>query len=274
MNEIIQYLRIYKISEVIDILFLSVLIYSALKFIRKSRAEQLVKGILILGLIALISRILKLYVMQQTVNMITALGAVAIVVVFQPELRSALEQLGRRKIFDFKDSQVNDYMNSIIIEMCTAVEKLSEKKTGALIVVEKQTGLNDIISTGIMIDSVVSSKLIETIFVTNTPLHDGAIVIRNDRIVAAKCILPISKSETLKNNYGTRHRAAVGISQESDALVIIVSEETSNISIAQDGRITKINDKVFLINSIRNSLKSSNEKGLFDKLRRSKGEKN
>ncbi len=237
-----DFLRLLKITDIIDILIVAIIIYNLLKTIRETRAVQLVKGIIILFLALQISDWLNLTTMNFLLKNTMQIGLFAVVVIFQPELRSLLERLGRSKAGDllaFNVSQGKDTVDHSVSEIVDACVNLSSHKTGALIVIERSTKLGDVIKTGTLINADISSALIENIFVPNTPLHDGALIIREDKLYAAGCLLPLTSNSNLSRELGTRHRAAIGMSECSDAVVIAVSEETGKISLASNGTLTR-----------------------------------
>jgi len=227
-----------QLADIIDILIIAFLIYQLLMLVRGTRASEVVKGLVVLLLICLLSNVLGLTALSWVLNIIVSNGAIALVILFQPELRRILEQLGRgTKIRHFvNDDGEND---RIVSEITLCLTNLSRRRVGALIVFERQTGLKDIIETGTHLDSVISAPLLENIFEPNTPLHDGAVIIHDTRIIAGACILSLSDSNSITRDLGTRHRAAMGVSETTDALVLIVSEETGIISMAQDGKLTR-----------------------------------
>jgi diadenylate cyclase len=229
--------------SVMDILVVSFIFYKAYMLIKETRAEQLLKGIILIIALIPISYLLKLDMLYFILNKTLTIGVLSVIIIFQPEIRRALEHLGR-SAFDDKH-YVNDKEALIrtINEISVAVQNLSETKTGALIVMEQSTGLNELIGAGTLLDANVTSNLLENIFVVNTPLHDGATIIRNNRILVSGCVLPLTDNNTINKKLGTRHRAAIGLSEVSDALIIIVSEETGVISLAINGRITRGYDK-------------------------------
>lgn len=231
------------IQHVIDIAIVSYVLYRLLLLIRETRAEQVLKGLFILLFVTKLSEILKLHAIFWILKNTVTVGVIALLIVFQPELRRALEQIGRGKLFDRTMFLPNERDPSTIIgEIVKAVQNMAKDKTGALIVVERKTGINDVIETGVRIDGQLTGELLENIFVPNTPLHDGAVIIRGDRLAAAGCFLPLTENPNLSKQLGTRHRAALGISESSDALAIIVSEETGIISVANDGKLTRYLD--------------------------------
>ncbi|MFR5859224.1 MAG: diadenylate cyclase CdaA [Clostridia bacterium] len=230
------------ITDVLDILIVAFLIYKVLGFIRETRAEQLAKGLLVLVVITMLSEVLHLYTLHWLLSGLMTVGLVAIVVIFQPELRRGLEYLGRSRISNVFGEVNQEEAKHIVGEFVEAIEAMSSTRTGALIVIERQTALNDIIETGTIINTDISAQMIGTIFYEGTPLHDGAVIVRGDRLYAAGCVLPLTQNKDLNKELGTRHRAGIGITENSDALVIIVSEETGVISIAQNGKLTRFLD--------------------------------
>ncbi len=229
-------LKIVRVRDFIDIAIVAFAIYKGISLFRETRASKLIKGILVLIIFTQIARVMQLNTVNFILENTLQIGLIAILIVFQPELRRALEKVGTasiKKIIKINDdSEEND-----IGEVCRAVSKLASSKTGALIIIERTTKLGDIMSSGIIIDSKISEGLLINIFVPNTPLHDGAVVIGDNRIKAAACFLPLTQDNTLSKELGTRHRAAVGISEVADCLAIVVSEETGKISLAHNGKI-------------------------------------
>lgn len=228
--------------DIIDMAIVAYVLYKLYVMIRDTRAVALLKGLIVLLLATLVSKWLELNVINWLMQKTMTVVMVALPVVFQPELRRALEQLGRGRFFH-NSSQLNAAEKETLFEeLARTVTALSKNKIGALIVLERQTGLNDYIETGIKIDGLVSSEFLINIFIPNTPLHDGAVIIRGNRIQAAGCLLPLSDDRTLTKELGTRHRAAIGISEQADAVVIVVSEETGIISLARGGRLHRYMD--------------------------------
>ena len=246
--------------SILDILVVSYIFYKGYMLIRETRAEQLLKGILLIGVLIPISYLLKLDMLYFILNKTLTIGVLSVVIIFQPEIRRALVHLGRSAFDDMHGIQNEEVLEKIMSEITYAVDNLSKSKTGALIVIEQSTGLNEIISTGTLLDANITSNLLENIFVVNTPLHDGATIIRNDRIAASGCFLPLTTNNTINKKLGTRHRAGIGLSEVSDALIIIVSEETGTISLAMNGKITRDYErdrlKTVLIKIIENRSKS------------------
>ena len=210
--------------------------------IRETRAEQVLKGLAILLFATKLSEVLQFNTIYWILKNTATVGVIALLIVFQPELRRALEQIGRGQLFDRLFLRDDMDPSILINEVVRSVQNLARMKVGALIVIERKTGINEIIETGVKIDGELSSALLENIFVVNTPLHDGAVVIRGDRIAAAGCFLPLTENNNISKQLGTRHRAAIGITEVSDAIAIVVSEETGVISIADNGKLTRYLD--------------------------------
>ncbi|MFA7502785.1 MAG: diadenylate cyclase CdaA [Anaerovoracaceae bacterium] len=229
-------------SDVIDVIIISFAVYKLLGFIRMSRAEQLAKGLLILIIASFISDTFDFYTVNWILTKVLDVGIIALVVVFQPELRRGLEYLGRGKFGSKQFSMDKERMKETSDTLVRAVEYFAATRTGALIVIERETALSDIAETGIIMNSALSESLIENLFYKGSPLHDGAVILRDDRIYAAGCVLPLSENNNLSKDLGTRHRAGVGITEVSDAVVLIVSEETGIISMAVDGRLSRFLD--------------------------------
>lgn len=269
-----DFIKLFKITDVIDIIIVAVIIYNLLKMIRETRAMQLVKGLVLLFLALQVSARLNLTTMNFLLRNTMQIGLFAIVVIFQPELRSMLERLGRSKAgdliaFNVASGSDSGFENSIN-EIVNACVNLSHTKTGALIVIERSTKLGDVIKTGTPVNAEITSALIENIFVPNTPLHDGAVIIRDDKIFAAGCLLPLTSNTNLSRELGTRHRAALGMSENSDALVIVVSEETGKISLAVNGTLTRNLIDMTLRRALTKGL-SSQSKNDADKIKFWKG---
>ncbi|QAT41335.1 diadenylate cyclase CdaA [Clostridium sp. JN-9] len=248
--------------SILDILVVSYIFYKLYMLIKETRAEQLLKGLVLIFLLIPISSLLHLTMLNWILSKTITIGVLSFVIIFQPEIRRALEHLGRSAFNDRHILQDESIMTEVLEEITTAVENLSETNTGALIVIEQTTGLGEIINTGTKLDALVSSALLENIFVVNTPLHDGATIIRNNRIVSSGCFLPLTSNNDLNKKLGTRHRAAIGLSETSDALVIVVSEETGTISLAVNGSITRNYDKNKLKNILSRIIKKRQLKKL------------
>ncbi len=236
------YLPQVGVLDIVEILIIAIFVYFVLVWIKNTKAWMLLRGFVMLGIFIFIAVIFRMSTILWLVRNGIGLLAIAAVVVFQPELRRALERLGESNLFErmFSFDRRKDakrFSNATMRAIITACTEMAETKTGALIVVEKATHLTEYERTGIAMDSLVSSELLINIFEHNTPLHDGAVIIRGDRIMAATCYLPLSENTKISKSLGTRHRAGLGLSEVCDAAVIIVSEETGHISIAQGGRL-------------------------------------
>ncbi|MBQ3854565.1 MAG: diadenylate cyclase CdaA [Anaerovibrio sp.] len=227
------------IWDVIDVLIVAVILYKVYEMLKDTRAITLVKGLVVLMIVTLLASFLELHVISWLLQKTVTLLFVALPIVFQPELRRALERIGQGR-FLANDNFLNiEEANSLVNEIDKAVFNMADKKIGALLVIEKNVGINEIIDTGIKIDAIVTSEFLMNVFIPNTPLHDGAAVIRGRRMVAAGCYLPLTDDRSLSTELGTRHRSAIGLSEQCDALIIIVSEETGVVSVAENGRIQR-----------------------------------
>lgn len=231
-------LKSIRIWSAFDILIVAIIFYKLYQLIEETRAEQLLKGIVFIFLLVPISSFFKLTMLNWILSNTLPIGFIAVVIIFQPEIRKALEHIGRTTLSEVHVIDSDQLIENALNEITNAAQDLSSSKTGALIVIEQTTGLNEIIDSGTKIDAIISSALLENIFVVNTPLHDGATIIRNGRIIASGCFLPLSDNNTISKKLGTRHRAALGISEVSDALTVVVSEETGTISLAVNGKLT------------------------------------
>lgn len=231
------------IRSLLDIAIVAYVFYRILKLITGTRAEQLLKGLLLLLVFSVLASILKLDMVNWLVEKLWILFAITLPIVFQPELRRLLEQIGRGSFFSSKRSNLEvDEYNRILQELTDAVAVLSRNKIGALIVLTRETGIAEHTESGIELDAIVTASLLINIFVPNTPLHDGAIVINEGRIEKAACFLPLSDNPFLDKDLGTRHRAGIGITEVSDAIAIIVSEETGSVSVATEGKLHRYLD--------------------------------
>ena len=245
-HNILTYIKMYQeypiklISLILDIVIVVFLAYELLRIVKDSRAWQLVKGIAFLVIATALSGILNLHILNYILSTVMDWGVILIIIIFQPEIRRALEQLGGTnkfsRFFGF-DKDIITKTKEDIYKVVIAVYELAQKRTGALIVIERDIQIKDIIATGIPMDAEVSPQLLVNIFVPNTPLHDGAVVISNNKIAAAACMLPLASDQDIAKELGTRHRAGIGISKESDSIAIIVSEETGKVSVAKDGTL-------------------------------------
>ncbi len=228
----------YFITAIDIVLVVTIIIYIA-KIIKKTRAGQIVKGILVLAVIYTVAKLSNMVILTFLLDNFMSYGIILLLIVFQPELRNVFEKLGRSKLVDVFDMDDNILVKHAISEVTKATEIMSMKQIGALIVFERNTKVSEVLREGVPLNSKVTSELIQNIFMPRTPLHDGAIVISGSEILAAKCILPLASEVSVPKNLGTRHRAAVGITEISDALVVVVSEETGTISLAEGGKLTR-----------------------------------
>lgn len=253
------------IVDIIDITIVAFVFYFIYKFIRERRASKLAAGILILILVLVLSGMLGMHVLEFLLTNLFQVGLIAIIIVFQPELRSALEKVAEEPLKSLRNigegkSSASEQTHALIGEITTAVCDMALDKTGALIVIERSTKLGDIIKSGTVINANATSFLIRNIFFNKAPLHDGAMVVRDGRIWAAGCFLPLSTNDDIIKDLGTRHRAAIGMSENSDAVVVVVSEETGAISIALEGKLTR-NYSYNTLKSALTSLLISEESG-------------
>lgn len=233
-----------KWTDLVEVLIISILLYKVLAWIKESKAWSLLKGIVIILLFVMVAAIFSMTTILWIAKNVFSVAVTAMVVVFQPELRKALEQLGRRKvlssIFSFDNRIIGErFSDETINEIARGSFEMGRSKTGALIVIAQNDLLTDYERTGIMLDSAISSQLLINIFEHNTPLHDGAVIVQGNRIVAATCYLPLSENMELSKELGTRHRAGVGISEVTDSMTVIVSEETGRVSVAYEGKLTR-----------------------------------
>lgn len=249
------------ISSILDIAVVAYLFYKGYMLIRGTRAEQLLKGIMLMVFLIPLSYLLNLEVVNFILNKTLTVGLISVVIIFQPEIRRVLEHIGRRAFDEVYNIEDQEERNIVINEIVTAVKNLSESKTGALLVIEQATGLGEILGTGTILDAKISANLLENIFVVNTPLHDGATIIRKDRIIASGCVLPLTNNDKIDKKLGTRHRAAIGLSEVSDSIIIVVSEETGTISLAINGKLTRNYDaerlRIILLNLLKNKEKNN-----------------
>jgi len=253
----------FGLIDLLDVLIVAVVLYKLYGMIKDTRAVTLLKGLLVILVAALISNWLHLNALYWLLGKTLTVVAVALPVVFQPELRRALEHIGRGRIFSKSDRLNEEEMSNLFRELAKTAAILANAKTGALILMERETGLNDYLESGIRIDGLVSSELLLNCFIPNTPLHDGAIILRGNRVMAAGCLLPLTEKPDLDKELGTRHRAALGLSEQADAVVLIVSEETGLISLAIGGKL----ERRFDMDSLQARLKTlfaSKGQGLSD----------
>jgi diadenylate cyclase len=225
------------LADIVDILLVWYVIYKVINLIRGTKAVQLLKGIFVILLVKFISDNLGFNTLSWIMGNVITWGFLAIIIIFQPELRRALEQLGRGKFFSRSGNQEEEDQEKFIEAVVKATDYMAKRRIGALISIERETGMSDYIETGIALNSKISSELLINIFIPNTPLHDGAVIIQKNVVAAAACYLPLSESPFISKELGTRHRAALGISEVTDSITIIVSEETGNISLTKNGEL-------------------------------------
>lgn len=274
MSRLVSTISTVGIVDIIDMLILAFIIYKGFKIVRETKAQQLITGVVIIVGIYLVSSAFELKVMSFLLENFLQIGILAIVIVFQPELRRILERVGRANVKSLKiindthSDNAYQHWSSAIDAIGEAVSQLSDTTTGALIVIEREIRLGDQIDTGTILDCIPSVSTLGTIFFPKTPLHDGAVIIRDARIIAAGCFLPTpQKEETINKLLGSRHRAAIGMSENSDAIVIVVSEETGTVSVAENGELTRGYTKERLISLLRSKLipeKGQGESKLFE----------
>lgn len=259
-NQFVYTISNLRIFDIIDILIIAFIVYKAIEFLRETRAGQLVKGIVFLLALYAFAIAFKLAVLRWLLSAVFGSAIVAIAIIFQPELRRLLERVGQTKIGNLQSGgdeakAIADSVNKI----CKAAGQMQKTKTGALIVFERKTQLGEIINTGTVVDAEVSESLVNNIFFPKSPLHDGAAIVRDGRIYAASCILPLTQSTAFSSQLGTRHRAAIGMTENSDAIVLIVSEETGIISVAFNGQITRNHTVQSAFEEIKDKLVNDNE---------------
>lgn len=246
MNVIQEYFKNafsgFGITDAVDIIIVAAVVYYILKLILETRAEQIIKGILVLVVATFISDVLNLHTLNWMCKGALALGAVAVLIVLQPELRRALEFMGRGRIVSGLGQGDKENSKRIAGDITSAIEKFSNEKTGALIVFERQTVLEEYAETGTILNARITEQLLGNLFYEGSPLHDGAVIINGTNVYAAGCVLPLTKNQNISKDLGTRHRAGIGITENSDAIVLIVSEETGIISMAEDGRLERFLD--------------------------------
>lgn len=262
-------------TDVVEIIIIAFILYHFLLWMKNTRAWALMKGLLVIVVFLLIAAFFQMNTILWLASKLFSVAVIALVIIFQPELRHALEQLGRSNIFarfftrNLQKDSPDDYTEKTTNEIVKASFEMGKAKTGALIVVERETPLNEYIRSGIMLDSLLSSQLLINIFEHNTPLHDGAVVVRGNRIVSATCYLPLSDNFQLSKDLGTRHRAAVGVSEASDSVTVIVSEETGAVSLAVGGVLHRNVDADFLKEKLNNLIVSNSGGAPFmEKIRR------
>lgn len=259
-NQFVYTISNVRVFDIIDILIIAYIVYKAIEFLRETRAGQLVKGIVFLLALYAFSIAFELAVLRWLLSAVFGSAIVAIAIIFQPELRRLLERVGQTRIGNLQSGgdESEEILNSVD-KICKAAGQMQKTKTGALIVFERKTQLGEIINTGTMVDAAVSESLVNNIFYPKSPLHDGAVIVRDGRICAASCILPLTQSTVFSSQLGTRHRAAIGMTENSDAIVLIVSEETGTISIAFNGQITRNYTVESAFNEIKDKLVNDKE---------------
>ena len=251
--------------DVFDIIIVAMILYKSYQMIQDTRAITLVKGLMVIISLTIICGWLNLHVMTWILQKSSEWLLIALPILFQPELRRALEHLGQGQFFtkgvSLLDKKTAD---AVVDEIVKTAKKLSQTKTGALMVIEREMKLNDISITGIHIDGIISSEFLLNVFIVNTPLHDGAAIIRGNRLISAACVLPLTENHELSTELGTRHRAAIGLSEQCDALIVVVSEETGTVSVAEGGRLMRRFDEQTLAAKIRPAFVAKDDK-FFDK---------
>ena len=267
----------FRPEDALDIAIVSYIVYKMIGFIRETRAMQLIRGLVIIIVAFFVSDIFNLYLLNWLLKSLFTMGLFAVVVLFQPELRRALEQVGRKNLMNTKSFRNIDKNKAVetVDSLVSAIDDFSATRTGALIAIERETMLNDIIETGVVVDAEISIRLLGNLFYEGSPLHDGGVIIRGARIHAASCVFPLTEKKNIGRNLGTRHRAGVGLSEVCDALIIIVSEETGVVSIAEDGKIRRFVDLKTIEKMLLNMYLPS-ERGMYGrvaKLVRRKGGK-
>ena len=261
INAIISGFQDIRFQDVLDIVIITVLVYKIIEWSMNTRAYQLLKGLGVLLLILLLSTLFNLYTINYLLNTLLVSGIVVMAVIFQPELRRGLAHIGRFKFnFSAKDKSED---SGIVREIVNALIELSKRKVGALIVIERETKLDEYLPTGTLVDAKITSALIQNIFEPNTPLHDGAVIVRDGRIHYAACVLPLFDDAIISRELGTRHRAAMGVSQASDSLTLVVSEETGVISYAENGKLVRYVDRIALTELLESIFSAPQEEKPF-----------
>ena len=243
VNDLMGLFLSIKITDIIDIVIVAYILYVVLGMIKETRAQQLLRGVIFIIIVFLASEAFDLSLLNWLLTRLITVGLIGVIILFQPEIRRGLEQIGRRGVFrsTFRDVGKEE-LYATVHKLVDAVDDFSSTRTGALIAIERETMLNDIIETGVIVDAEISVRLLGNLFYEGSPLHDGAVIIRGIRIHAASCVLPLTNRASIGKNLGTRHRAGVGLSEVSDAFIIIVSEETGAISVARNGALRRFLD--------------------------------
>ena len=250
-----------RIWDLIDILIITLLIYRVLSFMRKTSASSVIKGLLIILGVAWVSNILRMNIISYLLRQVMQMGIIVIVVLFQPEIRKLFEQMGTTRLNSlFRKRGRSESIEAAVRNIMDACYAMSENDTGAIIVFERKVGLNDYAITGVSVDAQVTTELVQSLFFLNSPLHDGALIVRDDRLLAAACMLPLSTNYNLSKDLGMRHRAAVGLSERSDAVVVIVSEQAGTISVAIDSMLKRNLDRDTFEKLLRNEVLHTDER--------------
>lgn len=277
---ILAIIRTVELVDVLDVALVTFLIYQGMRLVRQTRTVQIIKGVAFVLLAQFIATQFQFKVMGVILSNVLQLGFVALVVVFQPELRRALEQVGRTDLLatffprtQTDEQREREVWQKAITAICDNAERMSETKTGALVVIERRLNQDEIIRTGVPMDAVVNPETLGTIFFEGSPLHDGAVLVRDGRIAAAGCLLPLSPNVEISKEMGTRHRAALGISEQSDVLAVVVSEETGIVSVAKNGVLIRRLDRQNLYSMLQNELIPPVEEKPESKLRKLGGKK-
>jgi len=249
-----------KIADIVDILIIAFLIYRILSFMQKTSASSVIKGLLLILGVAWVSNLLNLNIISYLLRQVLQMGIIVIVILFQPEIRKMFERMGTTRLITlFRKRGKSEDIEIVLQEVVAACSAMASDFTGAIIVFERKVGLNDYAVTGVNLDAGVTSELLQTVFFNNTPLHDGALIIREDRVLAAACMLPLSTNYSLSKELGMRHRAGVGLSERSDAVVAMVSEQTGTISVAVDGMLKRNLDADTFEKLLRNEILSTDD---------------
>ena len=262
-----------RVTDIVDIIIVAFLLYKLLEFIKETRAQQLFRGILLIVAAFIASEVFDLSLLNWLLTSLVTVGLIAVVIVFQPEIRRALEQLGRRGFITgtFRDLSKEESYATVHM-LVDAADDFSSTRTGALIAIEQETTLADIIETGVVIDGEMSVRLLGNLFYEGSPLHDGAVIIRGNKVYAASCVLPLTSRQDIGKNLGTRHRAGLGLSEVSDAFIIIVSEETGAISVARNGELSRFLDLKSLEKMLLDIyIRSDEDRGLLSRFKVRKG---
>lgn len=250
-----RYLLSLQITDVLDIVIMAFLLYKVLTLVRSTKAASLLKGLLAFFIVLALSNLFQLNGINYLLSKMVEIGVLALIILFQPEIRRILEQVGSRRIIAFfSHSEAGNVMDQTISQTVLACTEMSQSRTGALIVFEREIMLDDLVRSGTVLDASVSSELLKNIFFVKAPMHDGAVIVRHGRVLGAGCMLPLSKNVNLSRDLGMRHRAGIGMSENSDAVVVIVSEETGSISVAIGGMLKRHLKPETLENLLRNEL--------------------